>query len=211
MKKTRWNDDRPYGGRKRKPWHIALVCLLLTAIAAFAVLEGLIGLHSRTYLTGEPEIMVIFGCKVESWGPSTLLQDRLNTALDYLEDHPDVTVVVSGGKGNDEHQSEAQAMHDYLTEHGFQGTILLEDQSRNTWQNVNHTLALLEEEDHPMDGGVVVVSNGFHLMRIGMLWNRAGGGKLVGTLAAPTSHLPSAIHMFFREPLALVKSFLFDR
>ena len=87
--------------------------------------------------------MVIFGCKVEPWGPSILLQDRLDAALDYLKDHPDMEIVVTGGKGDDEHQSEAQCMYDYLTAHGVEGEIIvLEDQSRNTWQNVIYTLEL---------------------------------------------------------------------
>ena len=52
----------------------------------------------------------------------------------------------------------------------------------------------------------------FHLTRIQMLWNRAsGGGDALSTLAAPVSHFPSRVQMFFREPFALVKSFLFDR
>ena len=59
---------------------------------------------------------------------------------------------------------------------------------------------------------VVLVSSGFHLARIKMLWARAGGrAENVSTLAAPVSHAPSAVKMFFREPLALVKSFVFDR
>ena len=57
-----------------------------------------------------------------------------------------------------------------------------------------------------------LVSNDFHLTRIKMLWDRAWPGTYtVSTLAAPVSHVPSRISMFFREPLALVKSFVFDR
>ena len=67
------------------------------------------------HIQGEPEVMVILGCQVRQDGPSVLLRDRLDEALDYLEDHPDMTVVVSGGQGPDEPTSEAQAMADYLT------------------------------------------------------------------------------------------------
>ena len=35
--------------------------------------------------------------------------------------------------------------------------------------------------------------------------------QTVSTLAAPCSHLPSRLKMYIREPLALAKSFLFDR
>ena len=115
-------------------------------------------------------------------------------------------------------------MYDYLTAHGVNGdNIYMEDQSRNTWQNVNDTLDLMGEVGMSVDlttgetaglnpgGDVVLVSSGFHLARIQMLWARAGGVGRVSTLAAPASHIPTAIHMFFREPLALVKSFVFDR
>ena len=61
-----------------------------------------------------------------------------------------------------------------------------------------------------MEQGVLVVSNGFHLTRARMLAGRAGFVE-VSTLAAPSSHLPSRLHMYIREPLALVKSFLFDK
>ena len=60
------------------------------------------------------------------------------------------------------------------------------------------------------EGDVLVVSNGFHLTRARMLAERFGYGE-VSTLAAPTSHIPSRIQMYIREPLALVKSFFLDR
>ena len=50
--------------------------------------------------------------------PSILLQDRLDTALDYWEAHPEVTVVVSGGQGSNEPASEARCMADYLMDGG---------------------------------------------------------------------------------------------
>lgn len=202
---------KPYSGRKKRRWLWALLCLLLVGLLAFAALEVYIGVHSRTVLRDEdPEVMVIFGCQVMPWGPSVLLQDRLDTALDYLSDHPDIPVVVTGGKGDNEHLSEARCMYDYLTAHGIDGQrILMEDRSTDTWENVRFTRDLLVE--HGMSPrSVLLVSNGFHLSRVELLWGRAWGDCTRSTLAAPTSHQPSAVKMFFREPLALVKSFLFD-
>lgn len=212
MMRRRSAGYRPYGGRK-KPWKRALLALLLVCGAVFAALEVYIAANSRTEISGEPEVMVIFGCKVETWGPSILLRDRLDTALAYLNDHPDITVVVAGGKGDDEHQSEAQCMYEYLTAHGVDGDrITLEDRSRNTWQNICYTVELFRNGTVESTGKILAVSSGFHLARIRLLWNRAWEGTCtLSTLAAPVSHLPSAVQMFFREPLALVKSFAFDR
>ena len=71
--------------------------------------------------------------------------------------------------------------------------------------------ALLKERG--VDAGeLVVVSNGFHLTRVRMLWSRVCGGDYnLSTLAAPSSHVPSRLKMYIREPFALVKSFVFDR
>lgn len=204
---------KAYGGRRGKTWQKVLCALLLVGALCFAALEGVVYAGAKTQVSGEPEVMVIFGCQVKPWGPSVLLQDRLDTALAYLADHPDMTVVVTGGKGDDEHVSEARAMYDYLTENGVDGDrVLMEDRSRNTWQNINYTLDLLQEEGYDTTDDILLVSSGFHLTRIGMLWGRSAGGTyMVSTLAAPVTHRPSAVKMFFREPLALVKSFLLDR
>lgn len=210
-----------YRGRRRgRGWLTALLVLVILGLLAFGALEVYIGLRSRDRMAGDPQVMVIFGCQMRKDGPSILLRDRLDAALDYLEDHPDIRIVVTGGKGDDEHISEAQGMYDYLTDHGVDGErIWMEDQSRNTWQNINNTFALMEREGWDLTDDVLLVSSGFHLARIEMLWDRAragvlgdaGGGGYVCTLAAPVSHAPSRVQMFFREPLALVKSFLFDR
>lgn len=209
-----------YAGRRHGLRNVLLILLGL-AMLCLGALEIAIAVGDGDRIAGEPEVMVIFGCQVKPDGPSILLRDRLDTALDYLEDHPDMRIVVSGGKGDDEHISEAQCMYDYLVEHGVDGAIVCrEDQSRNTWQNVNNTLALMEQEGWDLNDDVLLVSSGFHLTRIQMLWNRArtqllqdeaNNGQNVSTLAAPCSHKPSAVMMLFREPLALVKSFVFDR
>jgi uncharacterized SAM-binding protein YcdF (DUF218 family) len=201
-----------YRGRRSVPaWCKALLALILAGILTFSALLGAVLWGSHDDLHGDPQVMVILGCQVKPWGPSILLQDRLDTALDYWEDHPELLVVVSGGQGPDEPESEARAMADYLIDHGVaEDQILLEDQSHNTWQNLTYTLALLREQEVGT-GQVLVVSNGFHLTRVRMLFGRAWEGTYtLSTLAAPTSHLPSRLKMYIREPIGLVKSFFLD-
>ncbi len=211
-----------YRGRSgARKWLLALLAMVVAGAVAFGALEAYISLHSRDKAVGDPQVMVIFGCQMRRDGPSILLRDRLDTALAYWEEHPDMKIIVTGGKGDDEHISEAQGMYDYLTAHGVDGAqIFMEDKSRNTWQNINNTFALMEREGWSLTGDVLLVSSGFHLARIEMLWDRVRADSLRGeeyndqhisTLAAPVSHAPSRVQMFFREPLALVKSFLFDR
>lgn len=220
MKYNRYRGSSPQ--RKKRHWQAALLVLLGLGLVLFGALEIVIAMGSRgqtAQTDGEQTVMVIFGCQVKPDGPSILLRDRLDTALAYWEEHPGTLIVVSGGKGDDEHQSEAQCMYDYLTAHGVDGeNILMEDRSRNTHQNIQETINRVNrvvfsgEPENFAPPSFVLVSSDFHLSRILMLWERATGRTdNVTTLPAPCSHFPSRMQMFFREPLALVKSFLFDR
>lgn len=202
-----------YKGRKLNRWVKVFIALVCVGVIAFSALLGAVLYGSYDHVRGEPRVMVILGCQVKSWGPSILLQDRLDKALDYWGKNSDITIVVSGGQGPDEHISEAQAMYDYLVEKGVDSEqIIQEDQSHNTIQNLTCTKELLEEEGYDTDADMVVVSNGFHLTRVRMLWERVfGSDENLSTLAAPSTHVPSRFKMYIREPLALVKSFIFDR
>lgn len=202
-----------YKGRKLNRWLKAWIALACVCVIAFSALLGAVLYGSYDHVRGEPQVMVILGCQVKPWGPSILLQDRLDKALDYWEDNPDIAIVVSGGQGPDEHISEAQAMYDYLVGNGVDGEqILREDRSYNTVQNLTYTMELLTGKGYDVTADMVVVSNGFHLTRVRMLWERVcGTDDNLSTLAAPSTHVPSCLKMYIREPLALVKSFIFDR
>ena len=195
------------------PWLKAFFALILVGVLSFGGLFAAVMYGSYNHITGDPQVMVILGCRVMPGGePSMLLQDRLETALDYLEEDPDILVVVSGGQGSNEPVSEAVCMAGWLEERGIsEDRIFQEDQSSNTKENLIFSKDLLAREGIDVgETDVLVVSNGFHLTRARMLAERFGYGE-VSTLAAPSSHIPSRIQMYIREPLALVKSFLLDR
>ena len=195
------------------PWLKAFFALILVGVLSFGGLFAAVMYGSYNHITGDPQVMVILGCRVMPGGePSMLLQDRLETALDYLEEDPDILVVVSGGQGSNEPVSEAACMAGWLEERGIsEDRIFQEDQSSNTKENLIFSKDLLAREGIDVgETDVLVVSNGFHLTRARMLAERFGYGE-VSTMAAPSSHIPSRIQMYIREPLALVKSFLLDR
>ena len=203
-----------YRGRRVPGWLRCLLALVLASVLTFSALLGVVLSGGHDDVRGQPQIMVILGCQVMPWGPSILLQDRLDKALDYLKENPDITVVVSGGQGSNEPSTEAEAMYNYLVANGADGErILLEDTSRSTWENLNNTLALLKREGYDAQlGEILVVSNGFHLARVRLLVDRVWEGEYtLSTLAAPSTHTRSRLAMYVREPLALVKSFVFDR
>ncbi len=192
-------------------WGKLLLGLILAGAVVFAALLGYVLGGARDHVTGDPQVMIVLGCQVKSYGPSVLLQDRLDKALDYWKEHREIIIVVSGGQGPDEPSTEARAMADYLAARGVpEEQILLEEESHNSTQNLKYSKEVLERAGFSVENGVLVVSNGFHLSRVRMLARRAGYGD-ISTLAAPASHLPSRLKMYIREPVALVKSFILDR
>ena len=180
---------------------LALICFIVPLIAVFA------GSHSD--IEGEPSVMIVFGYKLDGGEMQSLLKCRLDTATEYLSEHPNMTVIVSGGKGDGEHMSEAQCMYDYLVEKGVdEARILKEDASATTVENIRFCLDLIEERGVDASNGVLLVSNEFHLARIRMLWKRAGNKYPASTLAAPSEPTSQKALMHLREPFALLMDFL---
>lgn len=110
-------------------------------------------------------------------------------------------LVASGGQGEDEPRSEAEAMAEYLREHDVPpAAILTETESRTTQQNLANTAALLAERG--IAGPVAVVTNNFHAFRAALLMSRAGLPGYV--LGSPTAdyYWPSAT---IREYMAILR------
>lgn len=199
---------QPYGGRKKHPLLRLLLALVLLGLGLFLTLEAVVVLHAHDRVYGQPKAMVILGAQLQKQGPSLFLQRRLETALTYLEAHPDTLVVVSGGQGPDEPDTEANGMEGFLRAHGFEGTILKEDKSHNTKANLKNSKAVLAGAGYDVKDGVILVSNDFHLARAKLLGQRFGYN--VSVLAAPSDHAGHKIYNFIREPVGLVKSTLLD-
>ena len=92
------------------------------------------------------DCVIVLGCQVLGETPTDMLCDRLDAALELLEENPEALCVVSGGQGNLEDISEAEAMRRYLNAHGIADErIITEDRSTTTDENIRFTAELLSE------------------------------------------------------------------
>lgn len=189
---------------------LLILISICSALGLFCFSLGLVLSGSRDTIQDSPEIMIILGCQVMEWGPSQSLADRLDRALLYLETSPNMTIIVSGGQGDNEPTTEAYAMAQYLINNGVDKSQIYEEgNSRNTHQNLSYSLTYIEEQG--LTGEILIVSSAFHLFRSKLLWSRVGGDPdTLSLAAAPVTDSPSFVQSHVREPLALVKSFLFD-
>ncbi|MDR0297091.1 MAG: YdcF family protein [Streptococcaceae bacterium] len=87
-----------------------------------------------------------------------LLQNRIKAAVNHSND--DTIFVMSGGKGDDERLSEAQAMRDYAIEDlGIPDKrILMEDKSATTYENLVNSSQMIHEK-------FLFFSSDFHVFR----------------------------------------------
>lgn len=144
------------------------------------------------------DYVVVLGAKVRPDGPSVSLMDRIHAAADYLNEHPDVIAIVSGGQGADEPMTEAQCMHDELIALGIdESRIWTEDSATSTWENLQFSLDLIEEKTGVRPEKIGILSSEYHLFRAS-LFADACGVESVGIPAA-TSRLSQKINHFMRE------------
>lgn len=180
-----------------------LICCLV-GLFFFLFVEALIISGFNAKGTSDLDYIIVLGAQLKTTGPSKVLQMRLDTAYDYLLENPNTKVIVSGGQGSNEPDTEAQGMFEYLIGLGIQEErIIKEDRSRNTIQNILYSSEYLDRERDK----VGIVSNNFHIFRATSI-AKANGYKNICGIAAPSYAFLQPNNMF-REFFGVVKDFLF--
>ena len=192
-----------YWLRPKYPKTIGVVKRLFTIILCLGVLvvgvtECLI-IHASLGDKDETcEYMLVLGAKVRPDGPSVSLMDRIKAAAQYMQEHPQVIAVVSGGMGEDEPMTEAQCMYDELVKLGIDPSrIWLEEQATSTWENLRFAMNLIEEKTGKRPEKIGLLSSEYHLFRA-KLFAKACGVEAVG-IPAHTSRLSQMVNHFLRE------------
>ena len=187
--------------RLRRTWRTVLIVLLILGAAAFAVFEVPVVSNAKTDSEPQADYLIVLGAGVNGSSPSLSMVNRLEAALDYLEQYPDAVVIVSGGQGPGEDVTEAAAMHDWLVAHGMpESRIVQEDQSTSTRENLENSFAIIRSRGGDPADGVAVVSSEYHLYRAKQM-ARALGAKPLG-VAAETTLPTMRANYFIREAFA---------
>ena len=191
-------------GSRRRGWKILLrtaqtgLAVLLLGLAAVEV--WVVRAGSQNDADQPADAVIVLGAGVNGTTPSVALQTRIDAAARYLQANPDIPAVLSGGQGPGEDISEARAMYDALTARGIDPErLILEEQSANTRQNLQNSLALLPDSYHQT---VAIVTNDFHMARVRLLLTSAGPGKVVQVPAKLPWWL--GVNYYLRESFAIV-------
>ncbi|WP_051040651.1 YdcF family protein [Clostridium celatum] len=179
------------------------------AVIIFITIEGIIIYNGHHYDMGKPQYLVVLGAGLRGSEISTSLLYRLETALEFNEIYPDVKIIVSGGQGEGEDITEASAMRNFLVSNGVdENLIIMEDKSRNTYENFLFTKELLEKQTGKEEFKITVISNNFHMYRAKYLANEVG----FDTLGYPApAHKSSTLVFYVREFFGVIKAYVFKQ
>ena len=157
--------------------------LALTSYLEF-ILVGTIILSTkaaRRIPSFDKDYILILGCQIKKDGTLTnLLKSRADRAIEFAKIQKektgkDIVFVPSGGKGNDEVISEAEAIRNYLIETGIdESSIIVENKSANTFENLTNSMELIRKEAKTGDPKIAFSTTNYHVFRSGYFASQQG-------------------------------------
>lgn len=145
----------------------AVADYLLVIAASYIVTAGL-NLVNRPH--SDLDYVIVLGSGLQGDRVPPLLASRLQRGLKALGQNEQAKLVVSGGKGDDEHLAEGEAMARWVRERGVaDDKLIVENRSRNTNENLafSYSLILADAQARGLDHHprIAVVSNSYHVLR----------------------------------------------
>lgn len=165
-----------------------------------AALFGCMKWYACRQITEPPDAILVFGAEMREDGPSPMLKRRCGKAFELSQEYPDAVIIVSGWKGSGDASNEAEGMRDYLLILGADADrIIVEPEASDTLENILFSMPYMKDKT------VAMVSDDFHLFRIGII------SRFLGVRAVPVSCSESSVRglrFWFREELAIAWSLL---
>lgn len=155
--------------------------------------------------------MIVLGAGIEKNGqPSPALAKRLDRAAPIALAQPNTLVIVSGGVGFSEKQSEAEVTANYLQQkyHLPKQQIALEDQSTSTELNLINSKQVLAKHNIQLNQPIAIITNDFHIIRSAAIAKKLGY-QTIYMLASDTP-LSIRYNAILREYFAFVSGWILN-
>ncbi len=152
-----------------------ILVLVAIAVIIVSITEAMIIYSGYHEDPASGDTIVVLGAGLVHQDQISLcLLYRLQRAKEEYEKNPDTVILVSGGKGQDEAISEAEAMKRWLVANNVdEKHIITEDQSTNTNENFLFSLEVLKK--HGITSrNISLITNRFHMRRAVYLGEAAG-------------------------------------
>ena len=186
-----------------------LIALLLAmGVVYFAIIEIPIIDEASGDGDFDADYLIVLGAAVRGDTPSRALVERMEAARAYLLSHPDAVAIVSGGQGDGENLSEAEAMYKWLTANGIDGSrLIIEDRATSTYENLKYSFDIINSRGQEQDISIAVVTSEYHIYRAKLLADSLGAE--VGGIPAKTSAPAVKLNYFIREAFGVTYQWIF--
>lgn len=181
---------------------VKIFLFLLIIFAAVSIVTGCIilsfGLRSKPE---KSDCIIVLGCRLYGNIPSPFLKARLDEGYRLFNEGYAKHIIVSGGKGNGETVTEAEAMKEYLKSKGVDSSrIITEDKSMSTLENLSYSKQKMDQKGFK---SAVIVSNRYHMKRASLVVKKLGIKGSYSGVYLP-QYKNKEIEGFIREIAALL-------
>lgn len=187
--------------------------LIVACISIFVIFETMIIMYPKKSLE-KSNVIIVLGAGLRGSIPSLTLRYRLDSTIEYINKTDyNGKIIVSGGQGQGEDITEAEAMKNYLIDKGISSDrIIKEDKSTSTSENLRFSKEVIKNNlnyDVGKNIKTTIITTDFHAMRSNMLAKRNGYENVkLYTTSTEWYLIPN---MYFREFFAFIKSLILDR
>jgi len=128
--------------------------------------------YSSVYENKQCDVAIVLGAAASDDGVSQVYKQRLNHAIKLYNDNSIEKIIVTGGKGEGNNFSDAFMAKTYLVSQSIpEETVLLEEQSTITQENLQNSKKIMDEEGYKT---ALVVSDPLHMKRAMLLAKDTG-------------------------------------
>ncbi|MBU4421802.1 YdcF family protein [Candidatus Parcubacteria bacterium] len=180
--------------------------IILTGIGIFGlffILTILIYKYSYIDDKQKADAIVVLGASQWDGKPSPVFRARLDHAHELYNEKYAPLIILTGGIGDGEKFSESYVGTIYLSNRGIhEKDILIEEKGRTSWQSLKNVAEIMRERE--IDS-IILVSDGFHLMRLQKMANDLG----IRNFISAAKESPVSKNKFIKFKYVVREAFVF--
>lgn len=178
-------------------------------LISVAVFFAYIHQHTQQQNTEQTvQAIIILGSGIQNGQPSPTLAKRLDQGAELAQQQTKAILIVTGGIGYTEKQTEAEIMAKYLYQQyniPLQ-RIYLEDKSTSTELNLLNSKTILKYQNIPLSAPIAIVTSDFHTLRADAIAKKLGYQNII--MSSAETPLNTRYNAWLREYFAFISGWI---
>ncbi|OTG99191.1 YdcF family protein [Acinetobacter sp. ANC 4973] len=178
-------------------------------LISVAVFFSYIHQHTQQQNTEQTvHAIIILGSGIQNGQPSPTLAKRLDKGAELAQQQTKAILIVTGGIGYTEKESEAEIMAKYLYQQyniPLQ-RIYLEDKSTSTELNLLNSKTILKDQKIPLSAPIAIVTSDFHTLRAAAIAKKLGYQNII--MSSAETPLNTRYNAWLREYFAFISGWV---